>query len=236
MESVPNTRSGIQIWKRSNVIARAQNTLEEIHEFADQIKLERQINTANDQINKKSNNISTDQEILNETIDSLRFVRDASKKIEAGAYIYKRSRLDSIMSSHERSITLEKKTPKNKKLLEKDIISKAILKGELKLMPNVFDSIKSSRGAKKTEFLTPKDIVYLAKKNTLFVPPLQQYKNFQQEKGSLKQRWERSIQVFNTNELSYIEQQNRSGAAIMHQTSVHSQEPDVECLLDSINN
>ena len=41
MESVPNTRSGIQIWKRSNVIARAQNTLEEIHEFADQIKLER---------------------------------------------------------------------------------------------------------------------------------------------------------------------------------------------------
>jgi len=105
-------------------------------------------------------------------------VRDASKKIEAGAYIYKRSRLDSIMSSHERSITLEKKTPKNKKLLEKDIISKAILKGELKLMPNVFDSIKSSRGAKKTEFLTPKDIVYLAKKNTLFVPPLQQYKNF----------------------------------------------------------
>jgi len=41
MESLPNTRSGIQMWKRSNVIARAQNTLEEIHEFADQMKFER---------------------------------------------------------------------------------------------------------------------------------------------------------------------------------------------------
>jgi hypothetical protein len=39
MESLPNTRSGIQMWKRSNVIARAQNTLEEIHEFADQKKI-----------------------------------------------------------------------------------------------------------------------------------------------------------------------------------------------------
>lgn len=98
---------------------------------------------------------------------------DASKQVESGAYIYKRSTLDSIMTSHQRSVTLEKQTPRNKKLLEKDIISKAILKGELKQMPNVFDSINSSRGAKKTEFLTPKDIVYLAKKNTSFVPPLQ---------------------------------------------------------------
>jgi len=52
------------------------------------------------------------------------------------------------------------------------------MKGELSRMPNLFDSINSARGMKKTETLTPKDIVHLAKKKQPFIPPIQKFKHF----------------------------------------------------------
>jgi len=52
------------------------------------------------------------------------------------------------------------------------------MKGELSRMPNLFDSINSARGVKKTETLTPKDILHLTKKKNPYIPPIQKFKNF----------------------------------------------------------
>lgn len=75
------------------------------------------------------------------------------------------------------------------------------------LKTNQFDSINSARGAKKIETLTPRDIVCLAKKGP-FIPPIQMINKFKKEKGSIKQRWERSIQVLGRNDLSTFEHEN----------------------------